>query len=261
MTTYYDIMFDTMNLCNTDPFLKSSIQYSIAHQVVVAEEQTIDEVTFHNDLNKGKVLVTGDRSFEAARKYAGKHIAVLNFANNRNAGGNPYYANAQEECLCRCSTLLPCLNALYDDFYKKHNLMIRNGELDYMGNDDLIYTPDVVVFKSDEDKPQLLGEDEWFKVNVITCAAPELWEQNSLPRNYYEVVYNRLKKVLDIAVAYKNEVVILGAWGCGAFANPPRIVANIFNDLIKQYVFPIIHFAIGSSNSTNYSIFHEMLSK
>ena len=32
----------------------------------------------------------------------------------------------------------------------------------------------VVVFKSDTEEPKLLPQNDWFKVNVITCAAPNL---------------------------------------------------------------------------------------
>lgn len=36
-------------------------------------------------------------------------------------------------------------------------------------NDDIIYTPDVWVCKSDVDFPERLREEEWYQVDVITC--------------------------------------------------------------------------------------------
>ncbi len=44
-------------------------------------------------------------------------------------------------------------------------------------NDDCIYTPGVIAFKSDTTYPKLLPEDKWCSVNVLTCAAPNLRER------------------------------------------------------------------------------------
>lgn len=41
-------------------------------------------------------------------------------------------------------------------------------------NDDIIYTPDVWVCKSDVDFPERLREEEWYQVDVITCKT--FWE-------------------------------------------------------------------------------------
>ena len=54
-------------------------------------------------------------------------------------------------------------------FYYPH----RNAK-NPINNADIIYTPDVTVFKTDTGRPKLMNEAEWYDVDVITCAAPNL---------------------------------------------------------------------------------------
>ena len=63
---------------------------------------------------------------------------------------------------------------MWNQFYAPH----RRAH-DPLHNDDCIYTPGVVVFKSDTDYPQLKPEEKWYSVNVLTCAAPNLRERPS----------------------------------------------------------------------------------
>jgi len=61
---------------------------------------------------------------------------------------------------------------------------------------------------------------------------------------------------------------VLGAFGCGAFANPPKHVAEIFRKVIKEFdgyfaeiVFAILDDANGAKLSVagNFSVFAETL--
>ena len=69
----------------------------------------------------------------------------------------------------------------------------------------------------------------------------------------------RLTRILDVAVAGDNEVVILGAFGCGAFENDPEAVAAAFSNVIARYRrgFKTIELAIYCSprDEQNYNIF------
>ncbi len=141
-------MADTKQRYESIPELVDAVKKSIANQFMISEEDNIDHPL--PEIVNTKYIVSGKRSFEAASNYYGKKVSVLNFANNHSIGGAPFSAGAQEESLCRCSTLLPCLQAMRKPFYEKHINQFSAHEINYMGNDDLIYTPDVVVFKSDE---------------------------------------------------------------------------------------------------------------
>jgi uncharacterized protein (TIGR02452 family) len=239
-------MTDTKLLYETIPELKEAVKNSIELQFMVAQEENIDQPVA--DSHQTKYVCSGKRSFEAAKDYKGKKIAVLNFANNHSIGGSPFSAGAQEESLCRCSTLLPCLEAMNEPFYQKHICQFASKEINYMGNDDLIYTPDVVVFKTDERTdpiyPKMMDPSEWYKVDVITSAAPQLRKVRTLPANYNDVIFSRIKKILDVAAKEHAEVLILGAWGCGAFKNDINVVSDTFYSLLKNYNFEVVEFAL-----------------
>jgi uncharacterized protein (TIGR02452 family) len=257
-------MTDTEKKCESVKELRMAVKDSVERQYMVAHEESIDQPVAEN--SSTRYVCSGKRSFEAAKAYRGKKTAVLNFANNHAIGGSPFSAGAQEESLCRCSTLYPCLQAMREQFYEKHSRQFRSKEIGYMGNDDLIYTPDVVVFKTDErtdpNIPCMMDQEDWYKVDVITCAAPELRHTTRKPQNYEEIITRRIKKILDVAAREGVEVLILGAWGCGAFGNKPHDVAGYFKQVLIDegygYFFDEVRFAIyGSENGKNISEFRQ----
>ena len=252
------VMNSTQELCTNLNYLKKAIADSINREYIVYEneELALNSIIENPDM---KVIISQKRTYEAAEKYKGKRICCLDFANNHSIGGSPWTAGAQEESMCRTSTLYPCLCAKEKEFYDKHIQEFDSGKIDSMGNNDLIYIPDVVVFKTDESIPKLKPETEWFKTDVIVAAAPQLgWSYDG--NRYRELMISRIKRILDVAAKEKAEVLILGAFGCGAFHNPPEVVADIFAALIKNYNFEIVEFAVFCRNdTTNYDVFKEKL--
>lgn len=140
--------------------------------------------------------------------------------------------------------------------------------MDSLYNNDCIQTCDVTVFKSDTLKPILLPEKDWFDVDVISCAAPNLrymsqhdknWKKNVTDKKLFDIYKKRMNRILDIARDAKSEVIILGAFGCGAFANPPELVAKAMHVAIDEYKydFETIEIAVYCSprDSFNYEVF------
>ena len=254
------VMTDTMELCGKNNSLKKSIDNSIKNEYVVYQTEPIaaGDIQINPEM---KVLVSKKRTFEAAEAYKGKKICCLDFANYYSKGGSPWSAGAQEESMCRVSTLYPCLQAQEQAFYEKHCNEGNKGEIDEMGGDDLIYIPEVTVFKTDESIPKLKDEDAWFNTGVIVSAAPALFDDYDV-NQYRKVMTERIRRILDLAAKEKVEVLILGAFGCGAFKNPPEIVADIFAGLIKNYSFETVEFAVFCRNNTkNYDVFESRFAK
>lgn len=180
------------------------------------------------------IIVESGTTLATARKYL--HIgktAVLNFANPENPGGGVQYgAMAQEECLCRSSNLYPCLcdASVFNDYYEYH----RNLKNTFY-SDRLIYTKDITVFKDDNDIPQILPEHMWFTVDVITCAAPYIAKRKYTNSTALLLLFkSRIRNIFEAARDNKADVIILGAFGCGVFKNPPLIVAEAFRQVICE---------------------------
>ena len=73
----------------------------------------------------------------------------------------------------------------------------------------------------------------------------------------------RFTRILDIALVNNNDVVILGAFGCGAFENNPSVVAMAAKNVVEKYIhaFRVIEFAVYCSprDSHNYDVFKSVL--
>ena len=50
----------------------------------------------------------------------------------------------------------------------------------------------------------------------------------------YDDIYNKIKNIFEVATDNGVEVLILGAFGCGAFKNDPYIVAKAFKENIES---------------------------
>ena len=144
---------DTMRRIDSDPEFKQAVAEGIENQVFIPHDNKII-LPKAEDGKELKLRVSGLRTMEAAAPYVrdGKCVAVLNFASATTPGGGVKKgSSAQEECLCRVSTLLPCLDSEMPHrmFYNPHR-KTRNP----LHNDDIIYTREVLVIKDVLQSPQ-----------------------------------------------------------------------------------------------------------
>lgn len=124
-------------------------------------------VTEQDMLEKAQLLYQEDSD---------RRIGIWNFACAMQPGGSVFRGGAgQEENLCRCSTLYPCLDTglLQQRYYEPNREDLREAGT-------CILTPGIVCLDANNDRKQWNRRENWFTVDVLSCTAPE-WERTSGP--------------------------------------------------------------------------------
>lgn len=185
---------------------------------------------------------------------------IMNFANAyKPGGGYKNGASAQEECLCRQSTLYASIGSKESREMYQYNY--RSGEP--FDSDYMLLSPVVDVFRYID----LEFMDIPYTTAVMTIPAPNLYgSAYGQPQDIIEkVMKKRLRQYLYCAARFGYRTITLGAWGCGAFGHDAKDVAGYFKDLLVEEklckLFDKIIFAVyGSGNSRyNYLMFKEIL--
>jgi len=183
--------------------------------------------------------------------FRGGNTLVLNLANSFDFGGAYLKARGtQEEEISRCTGLAPAVNKHHGvqlkEFYPLHSQ-------NHAGPAGGLYTPQVLVIRMGMQNDYQFY-DQPMPIAIATFAAydkPELdWTDSRHPRMQGEKLKWTREKVRTIyQCAYENghDTLVLGAFGCGAFANPPDHIAELFKDAgEKEYkgCFRYIGFAV-----------------
>ncbi|MBK5963340.1 TIGR02452 family protein [Thiocystis minor] len=171
-----------------------------------------------------RLQVANETTLEAARRLTerGARVLALNFANGIQPGGGFLNgARAQEEVLCRSSALYLTLRG--DPMYEAHRRRPLPDSSAWA-----ILAPEVPVFRRDDGAPL----DQPWRLSVLTCAAPYAPTVGQ-PRAG-DLLQARIRRVLAIARAYDYPALVLGAWGCGAFANDPERTARDFRETLAE---------------------------
>ncbi|MBI1759931.1 MAG: TIGR02452 family protein [Acidobacteria bacterium] len=175
--------------------------------------------------------VTAETTLAAAQRLAitaaGDEPLCLNFASAKNPGGGFLSgAQAQEESLARSSGLYASI-APQVEMYEYNRLVKTCFYSDYM-----IYSPGVPVFR--DDAGRLLGAP--YRTAFITAPAVNAGvvrqrELTQLPL-LRPTMKQRLQRLLWVAHQHGHTRLVLGAWGCGVFANDPYEIAALFAETL-----------------------------
>ena len=201
-------------------------------------------------------------------------LCVLNMASAKNPGGGVYGgAGAQEEYLFRCSDYYRFLFQYADpasfDCEKVYGIP-HNPRHSYplKRNFGGVYSHSVTIFRNTEANGYALLETPW-KVNFVAVAANNIRRymngRTTIPDKFIPSTLSLIRTILRIAYNNGQRRLVLGAFGCGAFANPPGHMAQLFKQVFEepefQGLFREIHFAIiedHNSHGRNVNAFKEV---
>ena len=192
------------------------------------------------------VTIVNKDCIDVAQEYAekGHRVMVLNMADWGKAGGlvEGGVATQEEECFRRSDYHLHLLQKYYP--LNRYDLIVSKG----------------VEYYKAGDAEKFAKLDKPFTVDMI--ASPALagpMTDNTHKRFAYnddvDIMRNKIRQLIWQACINKNDVLILSAWGCGAFACPIKHVAELFKEVVYEQkgCIPIIVFAIFGES---YNIFH-----
>jgi uncharacterized protein (TIGR02452 family) len=203
---------------------------------------TVIEVTSETTAAAGRRLV---------QREGEERVAALNFASALSVcGGFLRGARAQEEDLARVSALHACLErqrAYYDV-----NLALGS----HLYTDAMIHSPAVPFFRDEE----LVPLEAPFALSILTAPAPCAFQLTGPERARLRPTLDaRAARILAVAAHHGHRVLVLGAWGCGAFRNDPDAVAGAFAAALAsprlRGAFDRVVFAVHDPAGTNLAPF------
>lgn len=229
-----------VSLPDDDPMIPGTEVYDSPQPLT--ESPILSAATKTSVVNRDSMLVAKDMID------AGLNPAVLNLASAYHAcGGYDKGSSAQEESLCRVSTLSRSLYQYYsaESAAECSTLFVRKAypmHIRYGG----IYSPGVTVFRDMSNGFALLEEP--YQVAVISVAALNFRETNRYANDNLEyraedggftpegssIMHDKIRTIFRIALNHGHDSLVLGAFGCGAFRLPTELVAGLFKEILEE---------------------------
>ena len=217
-------------------------------------------------LNADTIDAAIDLSTPTVSQLPNKLVLVLNMANAHHSGGGWLQGSlAQEEAMCYRSSLSFTLK------YRYYPIPEAGG----------IYSPTVVVIREtrisghgliDLSKPESLPV--FSCVSVAAIQDPAVEKDASGKERYRhagdrETMEEKMRVVLRIAAFKGHRVLVLGALGCGAFANPRGEVVECWKEVFlesefqggwwEQIVFAVMESGGTKDGDDNFGVFYKGL--
>ncbi len=161
---------------------------------------------------------------------------ILNMANEWYPGGGVQYGvRAQEE-----------------DLFRRTNYHMYIHEDSYpLEGTKCVYTPNVAVIK--DEVYNLLDNIEYYPfIAASGVMSPILTKSGALSAEDRELWKEKIRVLFRTAVQYGHDAIILSAWGCGSYHNPPVDVAMCFREVIREgWGLSLFRFSINNIDTVN----------
>lgn len=251
-----DIFAETVKLCERGYYLnESDEQVSLLYdgkiepyteffkKPIVFDKSKLDEYDCKVEVVNEDCLYAAEKLYHSDKD---AFVGVLNMASFAKPGGGVLNGSAaQEENLFRRTNLFKGLYSLDKRMSEAFNIKFKAQayplEMNYGG----ACCEGVTVFRGGEDVEYKLMEKP-FEIDVITVAALKHPDINS--KNYETITKNKIRTILNIGIRSGDDHLVLGAFGCGAYGNPPKKMAEMFKEVLSEdlyrHAFKKIVFAI-----------------
>lgn len=185
---------------------------------------------------------------------AGYNPAMLNLADLLTPGGLVEHGSgAQEENLCRRSNLILSLYQFSSKRVRQYpdlGLVSHPDQYPMDARNGGIYSGVVTFFRGPEASDSPL-EDKPYNIPVISVAAicyPRIGADGMMIYRDAETTLEKMRTIFRIGMDNQHDSLVLSAFGCGAFGNPPAQIARLFHQVIEEdefkNKFKLIDFAI-----------------
>jgi len=220
-------------------------------------------------VSQNRIIVSnkdwGEIALQLTKEY-GVIFAVLNHANEDNIGGGYLHgASAQEENIFRRTNA-----SFHDDFLttKGMNAYSSNGKARINGSTgqvQLAVNPVICMYDSESTGYKEHKVEDYFPFYELRSAAPINKQRNADITELMKRICAQLNTLVQANIRH----VVLGAFGCGAFYNDPKLVAYCYLAAIETFekrnsFFECIVFAIYDppySEIVNYDVFKKIFNK
>lgn len=237
----------------TIKFVEAGEYYSNGKKVTIDSSKVSQETHFFDEAfslapevasKPTRFTVIEADCLEAAQllQNAGYNVCVLNMANRRNPGGGVLDGSgAQEENLFRRSNLFKSLYQ-FAPYAGDYNLEVHPKQYPLDRNFGAVYSSEVRVFRASEASAYYLLENP-YKMSFVTVAAisrPALDKINDkyfIRKDLVEGSKNKIRTILRVAAKFGHNALVLSAFGCGAFRNPPEHMATLFKEVFAEAEF------------------------
>lgn len=217
-------------------------------------------------LNADTIDAAIDLSTPKVSQLPQKPVLVLNMANAYHSGGGWLQGSlAQEEALCYRSSLSFTLKIRYypipeaGGIYSPTVVVIRKNQSSGHGLMDLSKPDDLPVFSC---------------VSVAAIQGPAVEKDAGGMERYRRAgdrgtMKEKMRVILRIAAVKRHRVLVLGALGCGAFANPRGEVVSCWKEVFlesefqggwwEQIVFAVMESGGRKDGDDNFGVFYKGL--
>ena len=118
------------------------------------------------------------------------------------------------------------------------NLPSKHPQYPLNGNFDGIYVRDAVIFREAENKGYELLQNP-FNMSFISVPAirEPILNDGMLNKRDIIIAKDKIRTILRLGLINSHDALVLGAWGCGIFHNPPRDIARLFKEVFLEEEF------------------------